>query len=265
MISKFIIIHILILFIMSTITETLKNKIKSLEEDVHWLDHYNCILQNKLAENNIVDYDEPPWKTGELDKCECSMCFPSINSESCKCELCTGDYYSVCLEVSSSDISSSDVSSSDISSSDIFSSNVFNDSIDDNIDDFIKQPPLNIEFIANYVDLESSTTDECGDKCNKDCKNCLSDISINGYRRNKIINSIKTRLNRIEKIDIRSKKIKICEEIFLLLSGKDGLLLINKHEIFREVVKEKLKELYYQDELMKAYRWYRLIFGTRIP
>ena len=233
---------------MSTITEILKKKIKTLEEDVHWLDHYNCILQDKLAENSIVDYEEPPWKTGELDKCECSMCFPSIKSESCKCELCTGDYYSVCLfspssgvsssdisssdisslDVSASDVSASDVSSSDVSSSDVSSSGVSNDSIDE----FPEKEPLNIQFIENYIDLKLPITYDCGDKCNTDCKNCLRDISINGYKKNKIINSITIRLNKIEKMYIKSEKIKICEEIFLLLSGEDGLLLINNHDIF---------------------------------
>jgi hypothetical protein len=237
---------------MSTITEILNKKIKTLEEDVHWLDHYNCILQDKLAENSIVDYEEPPWKTGELDKCECSMCFPSIKSESCKCELCTGDYYSVCLFSPSSDVSSSDIFSSDISSSEIS-----NDSINDDP----KEKPLNTQFIANYIDLRLP----CCDKCNKDCINCLSDINTYGYKKQKIINSISIRLNKIEKTHLKSEKIKICEEIFLLISEEDGLLLINNHDIFRDVVIQKLKELYYQDELMKAYRWYRLIFGTRIP
>ena len=40
---------------------------------------------------------------------------------------------------------------------------------------------------------------------------------------------------------------------------------INTYSKFENIVKNKLKEFYYEEELKEAYVWYRNIFKERIP
>ena len=212
-------------------TNDLEKNIDSLKEDIDGLNHYNSLLIKKLEENNIYKWGKPNWIKGELEKCECSLCFPSIKDDICHCPLCTGEEY--------------------------------NDSEDDSliIDNDVKN------YISSYKEPLKNVdqVENCGKYCLVDCKRCILDISEYGYKKTKLVNWIKNLISLVATAPERVDRIMYIKEIFKILCEEDGKMLIKSYKNLSDVVENKLIYFYRHEDLKEAYYWYRRIYGKRLP
>ena len=255
--------------------DILKDKIISMTEELHWNKNLNRLLILKLKENNIHNWDTPDWEinSGQLDKCECAECFPSLLNNNCECELCQGEVYNDNLEVNDLD------NNNDINSSNCIEEYNDNSGITKDEQLSIVKESTNLETANTnsvsynkkiYLELYSCDDTEdnrlhmCNEYCDNDCNNCKQDIIYFGFRKKKIIDFIKTRLDKVCTLEERNDKLKIVEEIFLELCKNDGKKLILYNIGFSLAVRKKLEEFYYKENIKKAYYWYRRIFNKRM-
>ena len=90
-------------------------------------------------------------------------------------------------------------------------------------------------------------------------------VSIDNYNRKKIIKKIKYLLSDCKSsINLESKIIN-AHKFFDYICSKECKLFLEKELYFKEVVLDKLKELYYLNNIRIAKKWYRLISNKRIP
>ena len=85
-----------------------------------------------------------------------------------------------------------------------------------------------------------------------------------GFPKRKIIYDVKCLLHAVESAIGRENKINGARDMFTYLA-KDGKKFIQTYNGFEKAVKQKLMELRYKENLREAQRWWRDIFGTRIP
>ena len=86
-----------------------------------------------------------------------------------------------------------------------------------------------------------------------------------GFPKRKIIYDMKCLLHAVEYAIGRENKINVAREIFAYLATTGGKKFIQTYNDFEKAVKQKLMELRYKESLREAQRWWRDIFGTRIP
>ena len=91
------------------------------------------------------------------------------------------------------------------------------------------------------------------------------DRIIFGFSKRKIIYDVKNFLCLIESTIGRENKIVICRALFTYLATADCKKFIQNYDNFRNVLKNKLMEFRYKENLREAQRWWRDIFETRIP
>lgn len=91
------------------------------------------------------------------------------------------------------------------------------------------------------------------------------DRKLFGFPKRKIVSDVKCFLDSTQLAVGRENKINITRDMFAYLATTDGKKFIKTYDIFGNVVKKKLIEFRYKNELREAARWYRDIFGTRIP
>ncbi len=93
----------------------------------------------------------------------------------------------------------------------------------------------------------------------------LVDRELYGFPRRKIVFDVKYLLYCAEIAIGRENKINRARDMFTYLATPDCKKFIQTYRIFRNGVKKKLLEFRYKEELREAQRWYRDIFGMRIP
>lgn len=93
----------------------------------------------------------------------------------------------------------------------------------------------------------------------------LADKKQYGFLRKRVIEKTKSYIDKVEKTYGKVEKIKIVRELFEFLSGEDGSHIIWASKKFKDVVKRKLIEFRYQEDVEEAERWWFNIFNTRIP
>ena len=93
----------------------------------------------------------------------------------------------------------------------------------------------------------------------------LKDIEKYGFARGKIIYDVKCSLNSIEYAVGRENKINMIRDMFAYLATTDCKKFLQTYGSFCDAVKKKLLEFRYKENIREAQRWWRDIFGTRIP
>lgn len=91
------------------------------------------------------------------------------------------------------------------------------------------------------------------------------DMEKYGFPKRKIIYDVKCLLHAVEYAIGRENKINGVRDMFTYLATTDGKKFIQAHNTFEKAVKKKLMEIRYKENLREAQRWWRDIFGTRIP
>ena len=93
----------------------------------------------------------------------------------------------------------------------------------------------------------------------------MNDKEIYGFPRRKIIYDIKRLLVYVQCAVGREDKINGARDMFAYLATTDSKKFIQTYKTFGNAVKNKLIEFRYRENLREAQRWWRDIFGTRIP
>ena len=93
----------------------------------------------------------------------------------------------------------------------------------------------------------------------------IVDRQMFGFPKRKIIYDIQYFIDVVARTVGRENKIHIARDLFSYLAMTDCKKFIQHHATFNNVVKEKLIEFRYKENLREAQRWWRDIFGTRIP
>uniref|UniRef100_A0A6C0IWB6 Uncharacterized protein n=1 Tax=viral metagenome TaxID=1070528 RepID=A0A6C0IWB6_9ZZZZ len=217
------------------------------EERLHWEKHYKQNLLKNIIENDkrsiVFDYDH--FKDDDLEKniklyskqnnriisehniIDIDTIKPTWGKGElhlCECELCFPTY------------------KADICDCEACNGSLYDEKI--MLDSYIEP--------CNYIN------------CAKDCIKCEADIYISGFRQGCVVNTIKILLFEVENEDNKEEKLKLCGEIFKLLSEEDGQWLLKTETNFRIVVKQKLKEFYLIEGEKVAYKWYRDVFKERL-
>lgn len=91
------------------------------------------------------------------------------------------------------------------------------------------------------------------------------DREIFGFPRRKIIYDIKRFLHSTQYTVGRENKINVTRDMFTYLATTDCKKFIQTYNRFANAVKEKIVEFRYKENIREAQRWWRDIFGTRIP
>lgn len=80
-----------------------------------------------------------------------------------------------------------------------------------------------------------------------------------------IIIYVKEKLLECERALGRRNKMDMCIQLFEKLSEPAGIIFIQKHDRFSNVVKAKMIEFYYQEDFVEMGAFYKRIFGEEIP
>jgi len=93
----------------------------------------------------------------------------------------------------------------------------------------------------------------------------LKDRETYGFPKEKIVYDITCFLNSIKRKVGRENKINGTRKMFAYLATPDCKKFLQTYNTFNNIVKNKLLEFRHKENIREAQRWWRDIFGTRIP
>ena len=91
------------------------------------------------------------------------------------------------------------------------------------------------------------------------------DLNLNGYSREKISKELKKFINTYKFIVGRNEQIQFFRKVYKFLAKSHGLKFISECPLFENVLRNKLIEFRYGEDLREAGVWWRNIFKTRMP
>ena len=92
-----------------------------------------------------------------------------------------------------------------------------------------------------------------------------SDINIYGYPKTEIIKNLKKMMSEADKYIEKKDKVSSIKKLFEYLAEEYPKKFLNDNNQFCSVVKEKLIEFRYKNNIKQAKVWWRAIFKTRMP
>ena len=93
----------------------------------------------------------------------------------------------------------------------------------------------------------------------------LKDREMYGFPKEKIVYDVSCFLNSIKRVVGRENKINGTRKMFAYLATPDCKKFLQTYNTFNNIVKKKLLEFHHKENIREAQRWWRDIYGTRIP
>ena len=135
------------------------------------------------------------------------------------------------------------------------------------VDRYLEKLYLQLNELRNFLKLEKKyrkeTLKELVNRIRKKVKK--REIKEVGYPKSEIVYILKNKITEFNKISIRKKQIDCCREIFNILCNNDCKKMIEDNKNLKKILKKKLIEFRYKENLREAQKWWRNIFGYRIP
>ena len=91
------------------------------------------------------------------------------------------------------------------------------------------------------------------------------DIDQFGFKKEQIVSNIKEKLDKIESSSQRSERLEIITDLFKYMLDPEVRKFIGYFDVFKQVLKNKMIEIYSQEPSRFIYKSYRTIFSERIP
>ena len=86
-----------------------------------------------------------------------------------------------------------------------------------------------------------------------------------GYPRKEIIKTINSFLEKIQNVPFRNDKISEVRKLFTFIVKPKCIKFLQDNNRLQNVIRKKLYELYHDESLKEARKWYRMIFKERLP